>query len=249
MRMRIAKYGSQLFLASIMLIAVLSLSCKSEVEDEMLSVEETLGLAYRGSLDLRHVYSNANPDALPQLREFLMNRPRSSFHFNITVILGYIGNVDDVNIMKDILDQHEGTWGPDIEHISKGIFEAWAIMSRRGIIEADDAIREWFTFEKWDDELGEWPARIKYEYAWPVIRIYGRYSDADWRPLRGELLEGVEDEEVYKRISSYLSEDAMNSAINRRKEEEEGRITDAQREILRRSYQDFLSSKEKLFID
>ena len=151
--------------------------------------------------------------------------------------------------MKDILDQHEGTWVPDIYHISGGIFQAWAIMSRRGITEADDAIREWFTFEKWDEELGKWPARSKYEYTWRVIRIYGTYSDADWRPLRDELLEGVEDEEVYKRINSYLSDDSMNAAIKRRKEEEEGRITDAQRERLQRDYQSLLSSKEKLFID
>lgn len=243
------KSYNQLWIIFLILVILpfFSLSCKYEVEkNEMLSVEETLGLAYLGPRYLRHAYSMANPDALPELREILKLRVTTR-HGNIARMIGYIGEAEDVESTRMVIDRLGRVPNINESQIIWGIFEAWAVMARRGITEADEEIRKWCTFQKWDEEFGEILISQKYEYAWKAIQIYGIHGDIDWRPLRDELLEGVEDEEIYKRISGYLSEDLMVYAIMKRKDQERGRITEEEREILiRLGYEEFQSLTERL---
>ncbi len=221
-------------------LSALAVCGRSVDHADVLSVDETMGVIFRGEQDY-HLLQRANPDARQALYEFLEDEVFKWHHPQAIRILGWIGESSDVVELREMIDRFEGPLQALNRRRVEAVFQAWATMARRDIPGAEEEIARFCMPEAWNSAPFSWqdPALLEehpeYAYDGPIhaIRTYSVVGEGNMKELREQLLREVEDPGARHRINYYLTDKYVLPAIQKREEQEARPVTDRDREQLR----------------
>ncbi|MEX2141320.1 MAG: hypothetical protein WD894_18790 [Pirellulales bacterium] len=146
-------------------IVMWSKACSFAASDDTLTVPETVGAVFQIGKHgtLWHLYIRANPDAKQSLYAIVNNKQLARYHENALRIIGYIGDASDVTrLERSVHRDFKGGLSSKERNAIVAIFDALAVMSRRGIPEATEVLDKMLTRSYWKDIAFRWrPEEVK----------------------------------------------------------------------------------------
>jgi hypothetical protein len=182
-----------------MLIA-LPLSAQPASQPQLLTVSETLGLAFvpmvaesfESAMRLAGEADLANPEAKPQLHTMLADPSLHDHWAKIVVLLARVGDASDVPKLERFLRvAYAGkiTRGEDRRALEAGV-RGLGNLAKRGVPGALDTLRRMCDLEYWADLPYTWPSEgeatgsiTRYEMAGCSLAAYARGGGEDWAPM------------------------------------------------------------------
>jgi len=148
---------SRLFRCAVLLalLAAIADCGESGKNGDLLSVDETMGVIFRGSFDY-HLFRRANPDAKAEIYAFLDDKAFEGYHPQAIRLLGWIGEAADVVVLRKIIDRLKGTLAPPDDRKLRAVLEAWATMARRGLPGAGAEIEKFCSAKTWSEAAFTW---------------------------------------------------------------------------------------------
>lgn len=191
-----------------------------------LTIEETLGAVFmqevgpRGSVGWA-ILASANPNAKPQLYQLLHNKDIAEYHANILLMIGYIGDENDVLLLEEWHSQSfEGELSFDEFQAIRTVFSSLSTMSRRGIQPAQTLLGQMSTPDYWEQRrdnftlppeaapgpLAGQPVDV---FVFPALGAYAASGADDWKKKIQMYLDQIDDADVKAFMSSQLEEGRM----------------------------------------
>ena len=125
-----------------------------------LDIPETLGSVYRMPVEDQKrclkFWARANPEAKPYLYKILEDASQTAYHRNVWLILGYIGDDNDVRLLERNIVLDIRTKFPDLDEDVCILFEALGLFCSRGSRPALALADRMQQFSYWRDEVFQW---------------------------------------------------------------------------------------------
>lgn len=129
-----------------------------EHRSESLTVDETVGtVLFRGEVPFS-LCRFGNPAAVATVRKILENQQLSDFHTNAIVMLGYIGDAQDVERLKKVVGNLSGELTHPERLRTARLLDALGLLHRRGIDDAGYMLDSMMYHEYWDPKPIKWYA-------------------------------------------------------------------------------------------
>jgi len=208
----------------------------------ILTVEESLAVAFRSRIyryRLWHICRGVNPDALPRIVELLKNPAEKEILPSAIEAVAYVGGDPEALFLETILrKKYAEPWTPKEEEAFNTAILTIGLMARREVPEARRIANCYCEPDYWLDTAQPWMSE----------HPLGIHAIARVKAMQGKLLaDWAVDADLCKRLitenqdfEGYANATDLNDMLCRMSVEESTPITQAERHLLRKFYDEYL---------